>query len=643
MIGRGIAFKLAVLTLLLTSLILAGILGYNYVFSKNIIEDLAEENGENLARATAGRIGEVFSSVRKVVDSVAYTLDEGGVTQTTIRDLGRRVLRDNPEIYGTCVAYAPYAYDPSVKYFAPYQYRTEDGIASSHLGGPDYQYFYMDWYQLPMELEKPVWTEPYFDKGGGQALMTTYAAPFSMDGEEPSGVVTADINLEWLQELVSGVSVYESGFVFLLSRYGAYISHPDQELVMNETVFTRAEALDNPGLLEVGRRMVAGESGFAEVDGLPGRGESFIYYLPLPAEHWSLGVVLPKDELFAGVVKLTREKALLGGLGFVVLAAFMILLAKSITRPLTKLTAATDEIASGNLDLELPDIRSRDEVGALADSFRSMRDSLKRHIADLTETTAAKERIESELRIARDIQMGILPKIFPPFPDLPEFDIYASIEPALEVGGDLYDFFFVDDDHFCFLIGDVSGKGVPAAFFMAVTRTLLTVRAEGMTDPGAVLAMVNDDLAEENESCMFVTLFLGILNIHDGTLRYANAGHNPPLHVKRGGRVDWIPSLREPMAGPLPGLNYSTRTIELAEGDTVFTYTDGVTEAMDSGQGLYTDERLERTVADNAGLGPRQLIAAVDESIKAFTGGVAQSDDITMLAIRYIAREGSKE
>jgi sigma-B regulation protein RsbU (phosphoserine phosphatase) len=638
---RGITFKLAALTLAFSTLILTAILGYNYVVSKKIIEGLAEEKGEHLAKATAARIGEVFSSVRKVVDSVTYALDEGDVSRADIDKLGRQVLSDNPEIYGTCVAFEPYEFDSSLKYFAPYHYRSANRIAGTTLGGPDYQYFYMDWYQLARELETAIWTEPYFDEGGGQALMTTYSVPFYLEGNEsePSGVVTADIDLDWLQKLVSNIEVYESGYVFLLSRYGSYISHPDSEMIMNETVFTRAEEMNSPKLREVGRRMIAGDSGFEEISGVPGAGDVFIYFLPLPVERWSLGVVFPKGELFADVTRLTKEMAMLGLAGFAALAALMILLSKSITRPLTRLTSATDEIAAGNLDLKLPDIRTRDEIGALANSFESMRDSLKRYIEDLTETTAAKERIESELRIAREIQMGILPKIFPPFPDRNEFDIFASIEPALEVGGDLYDFFFVDDNHFCFLIGDVSGKGVPAAFFMAVTRTLLTVRAEGRVDPAEVLAMVNDDLAEDNDSCMFVTLFLGILDIRNGTLRYANAGHNSPLYVRRGNMADWIPSLKEPMAGAMPGMQYTCEEIQLAEGDMVFTYTDGVTEAMDADGALYTDERLERVVSENSGLSPSELVAAVNGSIKMFTGGVAQSDDITMLVIQFKANK----
>ena len=192
---------------------------------------------------------------------------------------------------------------------------------------------------------------------------------------------------------------------------------------------------------------------------------------------------------------------------------------------------ATEEIATGNLDIELPALRSKDEVGRLADSFSHMKNSLKQYIKELTETTAAKERIESELKVAHDIQMSLLPKLFP---ERKEFDIYATLEPAREVGGDLYDFSLLEEDRLFFLVGDVSGKGVPAALFMAVAKTLLNRLAERCTDPSLVLTQVNKELCRENESSMFVTLFCGLLDFKTGDLLFSNAGHNPPLRSVPG-------------------------------------------------------------------------------------------------------------
>ncbi len=643
---HGIAFRLASLTLLVSTLILAAIIGYNYTVSRSIIVSLAENRGTLLAASTAQKISGTLEAVQKVIDSISFSLEDGGgLTEKRLGELGQRVLVDNPEIFGSAIAFEPYGFKKDTEFYAPYHYRSGNTIAFTKLGNKDYQYFYMDWYQLPRELKRPIWTEPYYDKGGGDELMATYAVPFYRQKDRQkvvAGVITADISLNWVQGLISSLSNRESGYVFVLSRYGTFIAHPNKNLVMNETIFTAAEILERPQLRELGRRMVAGESGVVEVKNLPLTGDSFLYFSPLPDQQWSVGVVFSKKEMLAEVSHLNRQVATLGGFGFLALALLITFLAGRITHPLRELTVSANDMASGNLDAELPDARSRDEVGELTNSFKAMRESIKSYIANLKETTAVKERIESELRIAHDIQMSILPKLFPAFPERMEFDIYASIEPAKEVGGDLYDFFFVDEINFYFLVGDVSGKGVPAAFFMAVTKTLLKVIAERRLDPGEVLAKVNKDLAEDNESCMFVTLFLAVIDISTGEVRYASAGHNPPLLLPRGKDSQWIPSLNELVAGVMDDTDYTTKSMTMHPGDTLFIYTDGVTEAMDKEQNLYSEDRLVEVMNRCQGKSAEQIVRAVDCSLKEFTGGAEQSDDITMLAMKYLGKNSEK-
>ena len=638
----SLAVRLSALILACTTIIFTLVVGYAYVVSRETIVDLARQNGAALAQATANRINAQFLATAKVTDTVAATLEDADLSQSFLVDLGRRILASNPGIFGTATAFEPQAFTRDQTYFAPYSYRQDSRITSTSLGSEGYNYFAKDWYQLARELNKPIWTEPYYDEGGGDTLMITYSAPFSRRTPrdlQTAGVVTADIDLAWLQKLVSSVQVFSSGYVFLLSRYGAYIAHPDPELIMNETIFTHAEDLGLDTLRNLGREMVTGKAGFSEFSDLPGVGEAYVSYLPLPEERWSLGVVLPKAELLAGVNRVTHVMTGIGLAGFTVLAVVILLLSASITRPLRALTRAARDISTGDLDQELPALGRSDEVGELAASFFSMKASLKAHIASLTAATAARERIESELRIARDIQMGILPKIFPPFPQRPEIDVFATILPAREVGGDLYDFFFLDENRFCFLIGDVSGKGVPAAFFMAVTKTLIKVVAEREPDPGRILAKVNDDLATDNESCMFVTLFLAILDTRDGQVVYANAGHNPPLLLRGGRPPAWIESLEEPMAGAMPEVEYGTGSLKMTAGDTIFLHTDGVGEAMNTHQALFSDARLLETAAIQAGSSATDLIRAVSYAVTNWADGAEQSDDITMLAVRYLGHE----
>ncbi len=546
----SVALRLALFILSCTFVIIVAIVGYNYYYSRDIILRQAEANSRLLAQETTSRIDAVLSSVQKMANNIAFSLEDATLTKEEILDLNRRVLSNNPEIYGMAIAFEPYFLEKEELYFAPYHYRSAGRIAFTMLGSPKYRYFYMDWYQMPKELGHSVWTEPYYDDGGGGVLMATYAVPFyrTVDGHKKfAGVVTADVSLEWLEDMLNDIRIYKSGYAFLLSRHGTFIAHPDNSLIMNQTIFSLAEEIDSPQLRKIGRNMLDGNSAFVLMDSIVSEDKRYMFYTGLEYGGWSLGVIFPKAEMLADVSRLSNIMSLIGLAGFAILTMVIIFIARRITRPLSRLSAAALEIANGNLDLLLPKTRYLDEVGQLTNSFRTMKTSLKEYIENLTSTTAAKERIESELRIAREIQMGILPKLFPAFPERKEFEIFASIEPAKEVGGDLYDFFFVDDTHFCFLLGDVSGKGVPAAFFMAVTKTLLKVVSERGLDPGQVLSKVNGDLAAENESCMFVTLFLAVIDIETGDVRYANAGHNPPIFMPCGGKPEWIPP---PWANP---------------------------------------------------------------------------------------------
>lgn len=637
---HSIAFKLTLLILSCAFVIVGAIVGYNYYYSRDIMLRQSEDNARNLAQETASRIDSVLSSVQKVANNMALSMEDASLSNEEILELSHRFVSNNPEIYGMAIAFEPYGQEPDKLYFAPYHFRSNGRISRTMLGSPQYRYFYMSWYQIPKEVSRAIWTEPYNDEGGGNTLMATYSVPFyrTVDGRrEFAGVVTADISLEWLEDLLNEIQLFDTGYAFLLSRLGTVISHPDRELMMNQTIFTIAEKQNSKQLREIGREMVEGRQGFELLDEV-GPEERYLYFTGLEYGGWSLGVVFPKHEMLAGVTSLTRVMSLIGLGGFALLAIVIALIARRITHPLTKLSDAALEIAGGNLDLKLPEIKSNDEVGDLSDSFSVMKHSLKDYIANLTDTTAAKERIESELRIARDIQMGILPKLFPAFPDRDEFEVFASIEPAKEVGGDLYDFFFVDDKHFCFLVGDVSGKGVPAAFFMAVTKTLLKVVSERGLDPGEVLTKVNADLAADNESCMFVTLFMAVINIETGETRYANAGHNPPIFMPTNGKPEWIPPLGDPVAGIMDTMVYTTKSMKMNPGDIIFIYTDGVTEAMNPKHELYSEDRLMDLIVKQTDPKAPSLVKTIDDSIKVFAEGAEQSDDITMLAMQFAGR-----
>ena len=636
---RGIAFKLILFIMTGITLIFSLIFGYNYLYSRRILLKNVEDNARNLALATTNRIETILRSMEVAATNLSTFLQQSAYDdKQRLLGLIRSFVECNPEIYGSTIAFEPYAYDQNSLYFSPYFYKSEGETKFTYIGGEGYHYFYWTWYQLPKELNRPVWNEPYYDEGAGNIIMSTFSVPLYkiFSGEkEFLGVLTADISLEWLQEIVSSIKIFESGYGFLISRNGTVVTHPFKDLIMHETIFSVAEAREDAHLREIGREMIRGESGFVPFTSIVTEHKCWMAYCPVPSTGWSLAVIYPQDELMADVVNMNRTIFLLFLVGLFLLLGVIVFNARSITKPLRMLARATRVISTGNLDAEFPQIKSKDEVGNLSESFVYMQNSLKRYIQDLTETTAAKERIESELKIAREIQMSIIPKIFPPFPDRPEFDIFACIEPAKEVGGDLYDFFFIDDDHICFMIGDVSGKGVPASLFMAVTKTLFKANTGEGIRPDEILVRLNNELSRDNDSCMFVTIFCGILNTKTGEVLYSSAGHNPPLFLCRDKEAEYLGTPGGIAVGALEGLSFKTERLVLHPGECLFMYTDGVTEAANLRDELFSEKKLRDDLSPLRDRPIKDIVSSLMEKIEDFSQGAPQADDITVMILKY--------
>jgi len=455
-----------------------------------------------------------------------------------------------------------------------------------------------------------------------------------------------------LRETFAKIKIAETGYVFIFDGKKKLIIHPshaDSDL----------SGVKNPstGNLIIDDLMAAAKTPDRPIEymwdkpGQKGRyifpKESYVsYFKPLD---WYICSTIYRDEIKKpSRIIVTRQLYIIS---VIVLLALLIgsIVINRISGPIEKLTAYAKELPSSDFSM-VPDKESAitrlaenygDEVGRLAGAFVFMERSLKDYISRLTETTAVKERIESELNIAHDIQMSILPKIFPAFPEKSEFDIYAVIEPAKEVGGDFYDFFYTDDTHLCFVIADVSGKGVPASLFMAVTKTLIKATArEGIT-PDEIMMKVNNELSRDNDVSMFVTIFCGILDTVTGEMVYANAGHNPPILLKKEGAAENLKHLGDLVIGAFAGITYRKERMKLAPGDSLFLYTDGVTEAMNEREEFFTERRLMGELNSLKGKSIQDTISGVMEKVVLFSSSVPQSDDITMMMLKYNGTETS--
>lgn len=275
------------------------------------------------------------------------------------------------------------------------------------------------------------------------------------------------------------------------------------------------------------------------------------------------------------------------------------------------------------------------DITALKHAEQAAEDAKARLADSLTVVEAAKARMQEELNVGRDIQRSMLPRVFPAFPDRKELELYAVLEPALEVGGDLYDFFLVDDHRLCFVIGDVSGNGVPAALFMAMTKIMVKTLAASDPSPASIVTHVNDALSADNDSCMFVTLYLSILNLRDGTCLTTNAGHNPPLLKRQDGQFEWLTAKDGPLVGAIQGIAFKESTFQLGPGDELFLYTDGVTEADNRRRELFGNDRLKTVLTQSRAVSVVDRLGEVMNAVRTFAGDVPQADDITMLGLRY--------
>ena len=621
--------------LLVVALIFVAGFVWNYRSSRDFVSNEAVERVQASLDGAVMKIDNVLNTVETAVKNMSWVVADNIDDPESMYRLTRMMLVDNSFIIGSAVAFEPNYFEEKGHYFSPYSYRVGDSIYNKQLGREEYDYHYDDWYLIPKILGKPYWSEPYFDEGGADMMMTTYSFPLYDDEGKLFAIFTADVSLDWFTDQVNCISPYENSYNIMISRGGTFIVHSDKSVVLNETFFISSSAIGDSRFKEVGHKMQAGERGVAtfERDGQ----EFYFVYAPIKTTGWSVAVLCLYSEVFAGVDSMRNNMFWIAAFVLVIMAVLCYVTIFRLTAPLAQFAQSANDIAHGNFSARLPRVKSRNEMRMLRDSFDYMQRSLIKYTEELKTTVANNERIESELRIAREIQLGMIPKIFPPFPERKDIDLYAMLVPAKEVGGDLYDF-FIEDEKLYFIIGDVSGKGVPASLVMAVTCRLFRTVASHVSDPAEIVASLNNALAESNESNMFCTFFLGILDLQSGKLLYCNAGHNAPLLVAPGGIVTPLDVKPNLPLGVIGGFPYVPQETMLEKGTLLFLYTDGVTEAENPAKELYSDARLKEVLAA-ANSNVRSLVNDVKSSVDTYAAGTEQSDDITILCLRCNAEE----
>lgn len=631
-IQSSFAARLQIHILFFLTLLFAMSSAIFYHYANRFIETNAYENFNHIAEKTNLRMTRLLRMVEKIPNNMGWVITEYIQDPNTIYSIRRQIVESNDEIFGCAIAFEPYYFTEKGKYFAPYSYMEGDSVITTELDDA-YDYYQKNWYRIAKEKNTSRWSRPYHDFGNRSVMTTTYSVPLKDQNENIIGVFSVDLSLQYIGKFIEANIDYPGGYTIVVDKNGNYvISTLDCQLIKNVTAFDVAAGMKDPSAMDVAHRIVSGETGkgiFYD-KGI----KSYAFYSPIIGTEWYMAIICPYDEIFVN----------LRYFHFIVLFSFILFMIaiylisslsiKKITAPLNKFALSARCIASGNFNAPLPKIRSCDEMKELHDSFQYMQNQLTQYIANLKEATTLKEKMESELRIAHQIQMGMLPKNFSTFSEKENLDLFAILYPAKAVGGDFYDFFMIGDELY-FAIGDVSGKGIPASLLMSYTLSLLRSFSTNPTSPSDIARYLNNRITERNEADMFVTFFIGTLNLKTGLLKYSNAGHMPPVMTYPDRSISFFDIHAELPLGIIKDYTYEEYSYMFSPGSGILLYTDGVTEAENAKNEFYTKERLISIVHTNRELHPREFIKKIMADIQAHVQDYEQSDDLTLLTIIY--------
>lgn len=600
-------------------------------------------------QAFGNSISGVMSDVSVAVKNNVFDVERNINQPHQLQKIMERIVRQNPRIRSCGISFVDNYFPQYGHALCPYAWQKDSvQVEGMLMTGKGETYLESEWFQEAIAADSAYWSKPFYDSRDQKTPLVAYMYPIHDQTGRLVAILGADLSLSFMSDfiqeqyhifmrelLVIDNSRSDLSCRYVLANDGTYITHTDQRRILHGNFFSHIKDSDQPGMAEkIIKKMREGEisSDETEKQVLVNRMKSYLFYAPLEGTDWLLAVSMPVYVLNLIGVLLSFLMVMM--FVIVMMATFLVCRIAIVraAKPLKQLAATADQVANGQFDTPLPVMNSRDEIHLLRDSFDNMQHSLTAYIDELKETTTAKASIESELKIAHDIQMSMLPKTYPAFPDRHDIDIYGTVMPAKAVGGDLYDFFIRDEKLF-FCIGDVSGKGVPASLVMAVTRSLFRNIASYTQDPGHIVLALNEALSANNDTGMFVTVFLGVLDLVSGLLTYTNAGHNQPL-LLADGRASIITCDANLPVGVMPGMSFSVQSLQLKKDDTVFLYTDGLNEAEDYQLHQYGMERM-MLVAQNAVNEPQPLIETMTESVRQFVGDAEQSDDLTMLAVKY--------
>ena len=626
-LSRRISWRVIGIMLFFNMLIIGAIIAF--VFMISLLN--SSVRGRCVVDGVEGKIESMLRAVQIAAANNRAEVERNLGSPKQVFDALNREIKVNNKFIGCFAAFEPDYFKDQGRWFEAYVYYTDSTrLESRQIGSPSHDYFNGVWYEKGLSLNKDdlgYLTSPYFDDSVDSTMYCSYVLPI-VDGKgRKVGVYGVDLKYLWIYSVIDEIENNVKDEFYI-----------EDDEVKNEDgdVLFSVQVVDDKGnrilgsdsidvnILKAEQDGVIGKLGMKDLKGTP----YYATYKKLNYTDWTLVFLQHRDLVFMWGGVLAFFILLFMGIGCFVIFFFTTKSIRNATKPLGFLSMSTQEVAKGNFDAPLPTFKHNDEVSQLRDSFGTMQQSLKKYLEEQKATSAAKATIMSELNVAHSIQMSMIPKTFPAFPNRKDLDLYASLTPAKAVGGDLYDF-FIHGEKLFFCIGDVSGKGIPASLVMAVSRTLFRNIAAHTDKPSHIVETMNVNISDGNEECMFVTLFVGVLDLATGRLSYCNAGHDSPYLQK-----ELLPCDSNLPVGIRAHYKFTEQEVTIAPGMTIFMYTDGLTEAMNADLELFGEERIDDVIKTFDG-SPQELVNTMSDAVQQFVGDTEQSDDLTLFAIKY--------
>ena len=594
---------------------------------------------ERVLKGEKEEVRRITSDLYMAATNTAPFIEEDLDKPDRMYDIMNRMLKLNPYMRSCGIYFVEGYYPQKGRLFAPYASRRDSTIINESQDACDQgnDYVKAEWFKEAISNKEGYWAKPFLDNDSAQSPLVSYLLPIRDARQRTVAVLGVDLSLSWLNEKMQPTRAlnwknseewnpeYQLYF-FMTDSTGTILVHPDTKRLVVENM----QPYINDDNKNWGYLSVADSREEEKVvEGV----KTLLCRQVIKYTDWDICLVMPLFFIDVVGYAIAGIAIMFILLGLLVVYFFGRRSIKKQVRPLKQLATTADEVAKGNFKTVLPELKSRDEIHMLRDSFAQMQQSLTQYVEDLRATTAQKASMESELKVAHDIQMSMLPKTFPPYPERNDLDIFGSLTPAKGVGGDLFDFYIRDEQLF-FCIGDVSGKGIPASLYMAVTRSLFRNISQHVSKPEQIINALNQAQSEGNDTNMFVTLFVGVLDLKTGKLSYCNAGHDAPLLL--GSKVTILPCECNLPIGVITDFTFEQQEITLKRPTTIFLFTDGLNEAENIDHAQFGDERImsiAESMVTNGQLEPTQVIRHMTDAVHTFVGIAEQSDDLTMLAI----------